>query len=95
MWITAVNLGEIWYGVARRTSFEAAEQTVERVRRLGLEVVNADWTLTRLAAQFKARYRLSYADCFAAALAKQHAVEVVTGDPEFRQLEKEVKIRWL
>ena len=95
MWITAVNLGEIWYGVARRQSSEKADQTIDRVRRLGLKVVDADWDLTRLAAQFKARYRLSYADCYAAALAKQLNTEVITGDPEFRQLEPEVKVRWL
>jgi predicted nucleic acid-binding protein len=95
MCITAVNLGEIWYGVARRQSSEAADQTTDYVRRLGLRVVDADWELTRLAARFKSQYRLSYADCFAAALARQLNTEVITGDPEFRQLEQEVKVHWL
>jgi hypothetical protein len=35
------------------------------------------------------------ADCFAAALAKIRKVELVTGDPEFKELEKEIKIVWL
>ena len=95
MLITAVNLGEVWYQMARRRSAEAADRTVDEILRLGLAVADADWELTRLAADLKARYRLSSADCFAAALAKQHGVAVITGDPEFRQLEREVKVRWL
>jgi predicted nucleic acid-binding protein len=38
---------------------------------------------------------MSYADCFAAALAKLKKAELVTGDKEFRQVEGELKILWL
>jgi predicted nucleic acid-binding protein len=38
---------------------------------------------------------LSLADAFAAALAKERKTELVTGDPEFRPLEKEIKVHWL
>lgn len=31
----------------------------------------------------------------AAALAKKHKADLVTGDPEFKPLEKEIKIHWL
>jgi hypothetical protein len=31
----------------------------------------------------------------AAALAKEKKAELVTGDPEFKPLEKEIKIHWL
>jgi ribonuclease VapC len=93
--ISTVNLGEVWYQMARRTSEARADKTVAELRKAGLQVVEADWELVRLAAGFKAKYRLAYADCFAAALAKREGAEVLTGDPEFRQLHKEVKIRWL
>jgi len=36
---------------------------------------------------------MSYADCFAAALAKDRKAELVTGDKEFRQVEGEVSSR--
>ena len=39
--------------------------------------------------------RFSLADAFAAALAKEKKAELVTGDPEFKALEKEIKIHWL
>jgi ribonuclease VapC len=68
---------------------------VAELRKVGVRVEEIDWELARLAAGFKARYRLAYADCFAAALAKREGAEVLTGDPEFRQLEKEIKVRWL
>jgi predicted nucleic acid-binding protein len=38
---------------------------------------------------------MSYADCFAAALAKDRKSDLVTGDKEFKQVEGEVSIRWL
>ena len=38
---------------------------------------------------------MSYADCFAAALAQRESAAVVTGDPDFRQVEQLVAIDWL
>ena len=39
--------------------------------------------------------RMSLADAFAAALAKEKKAELITGDPEFKPFEKEIKINWL
>jgi predicted nucleic acid-binding protein len=36
------------------------------------------------AARVKAKHKISYADCFAAALAKIRKGEVITGDREFK-----------
>jgi hypothetical protein len=33
--------------------------------------------------------------CFAAALAQRENAELFTGDPEFKAVEKEIKIGWL
>ena len=38
---------------------------------------------------------MTSAVCFAAALAKIRKAELVTGDPEFKQVEDEIKIGWL
>jgi len=44
----------------------------------------------------KATKKLSYADCFAAALAKIRDAELVTGDRDFKAVENDLKrIRWL
>jgi predicted nucleic acid-binding protein len=95
LWISLVNLGEVWYLVARRHSADLADEKIREIRGLGFTVQELDWPLTRHAVQLKAQYALSYADCFAAALAKQRDVELVTGDPEFKRLEQEIKIHWL
>lgn len=93
--ITTVNLGEVWYSIARAHSTQIADHYIEVVNSLPVEIVTADWELTRTAAQFKAEGRISYADCFAAALAKGRKAELVTGDTEFKSLEEEISIAWL
>ena len=60
-----------------------------------VEIVPADADLTKQAAIYKATKKMSYADCFGAALAKIKNAEFVTGDPEFKVVEKEIKINWL
>jgi predicted nucleic acid-binding protein len=90
-----INLGEIWYSIARTTSSKTADRFVQEIQGMAIEFVNADWELTQQAAIYKARGKISYADCFAAALAKARKAEVVTGDKEFKRLEDEIEIVWL
>ena len=93
--MSVVNLGEVWYSIARTNSPETADQYIHEIKGMGIEVVDVDWTLTRQAALFKVSGNISYADCFAAALAKLRKAELVTGDKEFKLLEGEIKISWL
>ena len=93
--MSTVNAGEVWYIIAREVSEPEADQAVESLRKMGIEFVDADWPLTRTAGTFKAKHRMSYADCFAAALAKSRKAELVTGDKEFKQVEHDITVRWL
>ena len=93
--MSLVNVGEVWYIVARETSEKEADICVDELRHLGIAFVAIDWKLARQAALFKSKHKMSFADCFAAALAKEQNAEVVTGDKEFKCVEKEVKINWL
>ena len=92
---SVVNAGEVWYIVARKTSPENADEAIRDIQRLGVEFVEADWMLTKAAAAIKSKARMSYADCFAAALAKKKQAVLVTGDPEFKQVSTEVKVHWV
>jgi ribonuclease VapC len=85
--ISVINMGEVWYSIARAHSSREADNAVGKVLSAGLEMVAADC--------IKARYKLAYADCFAAALALDRGAELVTGDPEFKQLKNELSIVWL
>lgn len=93
--ISAVNLGEVWYSLARAYSERKADRAIGEIQRLGIEIRPPDWELVREAAVFKARGNIAYADCFALALAKAHGAPLVTGDPEFRQFQGKVQIHWL
>jgi len=95
MYLSIVNAGEVWYILAREISEAKADEAVTDLTGLGIELIDADWSLTRMAATFKVRHRMSYADCFAAALAKDRKSDLVTGDKEFKQVEEEVSVRWL
>ena len=95
--LSVVNWGEIYYNTMREVSQEAAEQKARDIAALPIDIVGVgdDLTLARQAAIFKATHKMAYADCFAAALAKSRNAELLTGDPEFKELEKEIKINWL
>ena len=95
--LSVVNWGEIFYNTMREVSQEAAEQQARAIAALPIDIVGVgnDLTLARQAAIYKARHKMAYADCFAAALAKLENCELITGDPEFRQVEKEIKVVWL
>lgn len=95
MCMSSINAGEVWYILAREKSEAEADEAVADLLGLGIELVDATWPLTRIAGGFKAHHRMSYADCFAAALAKDRKADLVTGDKEFKQVEGEVSIHWL
>ncbi len=75
---SSVNWGEIYYILHRSAGQPAAELALQGIDTLPIEVVPADRELTRLAAQFKVSNRMSYADCFVAALAKTKKVSTMT-----------------
>jgi ribonuclease VapC len=93
--MTTINAGEVWYNLARRRSEADADRAIEELRAWGVQFVDGEWELTRQAARFKAKGKMSFADAFAAALAKQSKCDLVTGDSEFKAVESDVKIRWL
>jgi ribonuclease VapC len=96
--MSVVNWGEIYYSILRGASQEMAETKAHEIAGMQIELVPVDANdleLVRQAAAFKATRKMSYADCFAAALAKIKNAELVTGDQEFKQLARDVKIHWL
>jgi ribonuclease VapC len=96
--MSVVNWGEIYYSILRGASAEMAESKSHEIAGMRIEIVPVDardLELVRQAAVFKATRKMSYADCFAAALAKLKNAELVTGDREFKQLARDVKIHWL
>src|SRR5439155_24433051 len=93
--MTAVNWGEIYYLTLREYGPETTEKVMSEVATFPIEIVDVHQDLARQAAIYKATKKMSYADCFAAALAKLKKAELVTGDKEFEEVEKDIKVIWL
>ncbi len=93
--MTMVNWGEVYYIIKREEGADTAEAMAEIIDTLPVELLPADRELTRQAAFLKADKKMSYADCFAAAAAIMNKATLITGDKEFREVEKEVKIEWI
>ena len=93
--MSTVNYGEIYCVILRECGQEKVDEIERVIRSLPIDVVDVDIILAREAARFKAIKKISYADCFAAALAKLRKGELITGDKEFKILETEIKIVWI
>ena len=97
LFLSVINLGEILYITERERGLSKAQEVLARIDELPINLVVANRANTLAAAHIKAEWPLAYADCFAAALAKVKDATIVTGNPEFRQLEAAsvVSIAWL
>lgn len=93
--MTTVNWGEVYYGTKREKGHEFAEEIIKILDSFPIDVVDVDKSIARQAGIYKSEKKMSYADCFAAALAKIKRGELITGDKEFKEVEKEIKILWL
>ena len=96
VFITTINWAEVSYRVIRKNGPSDWAASRNALLQLPIQIVVADLDLAELAAEYKAAHKMSLADAFAAALAKQKKAELVTGDPEFKPLESDLrKITWL
>ncbi len=93
--MTEVNYAEVQYMIRRKDGDAAWATVLNELKTAPIEFHPVTRRLADLAADYKARFKMSLADAFAAALAKEKKTELVTGDAEFKPLEKEIKIRWL
>jgi ribonuclease VapC len=93
--MTAVNYGEVYYSVLRECGQPKADEIDRIIDTFPVDIIDVDKDLAREAGKYKASKKMSYADCMAAALAKLHRAELITGDREFKEVEKEIKICWI
>ncbi len=89
--ISVVNLAEVLSISARYATLEDATSAIQKVKGL-VEFVSADTDQALSAAKLRYRYKLGLADCFAAELAMRTGATLVTADPEFAKLGKQLKI---
>jgi predicted nucleic acid-binding protein len=93
--ICIINLGEIIYLTKRRFGDNKKLELLGRIGQLGFNILPAIDSLSYRAAELKADYSISSADCFALACAQEHSAILVTGDPDFKKVASLVKIQWI
>jgi predicted nucleic acid-binding protein len=93
--MSLINWGEVYYLTFREKGRRIAEETLLLIEQLPITIVPPDRELTLKASELKAQNSLVFADCFAAALAMEKDMKIVTGDPEFRKIKDRVAIEWL
>ena len=86
-----INLGEVIYTVAKEHGWDEAQRLRAEISLLPIRVVPfSDETFWK-AVELKSRYAMSYADCFAAALALEEEATLLTSDPEFSAVQRLIK----
>ena len=98
LYFHAIHIGEVYYIILREQGRSLADLAYARIKALPMKLI--DWIDEKLlltAAGLKARYPISYMDSFAGALSMIKNCPLLTGDPEFRSLEKQgvISIEWL
>jgi len=94
-YINALNLGEIIYSTKREFGDQKKLEVLANIERLSFTILPIPNNLIFQAAEYKAQYGISYADCFLLASAIEHKATIVTGDPEFKKVEHLVDIVWI
>jgi predicted nucleic acid-binding protein len=90
-----VNWGEVYYAIWRVAGENKANEKLQQIAQLPIEIVGVDMTLARAAARIKAENNLPYAGCFAAALAQMRKAILATSDRDFERVEKLIQILWI
>jgi uncharacterized protein len=85
-----INLGEVVYRIGKQFGWKVAERKRGEISLLPIEIIDFTEELFWQTVKLKATYPMSYADCFAAALAIKEQAILLTSDPEFEVLGADV-----
>jgi predicted nucleic acid-binding protein len=90
--MSAVNWGEVFY-IAWRWHGEAGAREVDaRLQELPVAILPVDKERASRAGALKAKHALAYADALAAELAIERGAWLVTADPEFANVGKQLSV---
>ena len=95
--ISAINVGEVYYMISRKSNTKSADAAIAAIKQMPLHIIEPDLKMCLDAATIKAKHSLSYADAFAAALTISKKAVLLTGDKEFESLigEAGFKVKYL
>jgi len=92
--VCMVNIGEVYYSLARKEGVGDAEEFLEMAQGLKWSLHDVSRGTVVAAARLKARFPISYADAFALACAQEQGAALVSGDPEILAAKHGIPILW-
>lgn len=93
LFLNSLNLAEVLYRIGRKGG--SIDQVFQDINRLPITIIDPSKQQALIVGHLKARYSVSLADCYLASSAQLIDAIVVTGDPDFKKLERVVKVRWI
>jgi ribonuclease VapC len=94
-YLNVINLGEIIYSTKREFGDQKKIEVLAHIERLNFIILPVPNSLVFQAAEYKAQFSISYADCFALASAIEHKAAIVTGDPDFKKVAHLAEVVWV
>jgi predicted nucleic acid-binding protein len=88
--MSVINMGEVLYVLLKHVGEERSLHYIQALRH-AVTMVEADAMRTIDAARLKHKYKLGYADSFAASLALASRGTLVSADPSFERVDKSLK----
>lgn len=95
LYFSLINLGELYYITYKKLNEGIAKSIISDVNSLPINIQSITDAQVWNAAELKAHFNISYADAFAASLAQSLNATIVTGDPEFMNMTKEINVLWI
>lgn len=92
--MSAINAGEVYYCLRKDHSLDLAESWRESSPTMPITFEVPTGPEIWSAAAIKAGFPIAYADAFAAALSHKYACPLMTGDPEFRMVDR-LELDWI
>lgn len=90
-----INAGELYYLIIKNQIPIDLNTFWEDFLQLPINFIGNNFEMVLEAAKLKVQFSISYADCFAATTAIKYDAVLVTGNPDFRQVESLVEIQWI
>ena len=95
IFITAMDLAEICHIIRNEEGKERALKVMVLVKTLPVQLVVLDESLIMTVGEIRMKYPLTLGDALVAAVAKSRGAKIITGDHDFKKLEKELDIIWI
>jgi len=95
IYISWINLGEVYYNIARKKGLNTANEILKDIEKLTIRSQVPSKSDILSAAKIKSEHKLSYADAFAVSLAQKIDGVIYTGDPEIVSLKGVVNVEKL